>query len=502
MDLLHDLNKLYNKQKYLDRYGSSVVLAIIIFLIFFTLTSYFTMMNQIAPIRSDWVNQRCKPSIIPFAGIINPPQDGTSPFEYTQKNFNGCIQTILKETASNAMAPLQAVINLLHKFMMGISKALQAIRELINRIREASAAVMKNILHRILNIMIPVQEMVIAMKDLMSKSKGTMTTALFTGLGGYYTLKSALGAIYELMIAILVALAAAIVILWIVPFTWSTASMATTAMVAISIPIGILANFLGVVFQQASSPVPEAPSCFAEDTLFDVQNLGEKKISELTPGMYLTNGSRITAVLKLCAKQETMYNLNGIKVSGSHQVLYKDKWIHVSEHPFSNKILNFEDEFIYCVNTTTKRIILNDTTFLDWDEITPKAFEKLGQGISLSSIHSYYNNGFIKATPIELQNGKIVKINELNIGDVLKNGEKVRGLVVMSTEGMSFCEFDTYKESIIIGLGKKNAMTVPYHNIVSHYEPRLYHLLTDNGTFEIEGISFNDFNDNIDGYLK
>ena len=138
MDLLHDLNKVYNKQNYLDRYGSSVVSSILICIVFFTLTSYFIILNNIQPIRADWVNQRCKPSIIPFAGIINPPNDGTSPFEYTQKNYNGCMQDILKQTASTALAPLRAVVELLHKFIMSILKAINAIRKLFNKVREGA----------------------------------------------------------------------------------------------------------------------------------------------------------------------------------------------------------------------------------------------------------------------------------------------------------------------------------------------------------------------------
>ena len=39
-------------------------------------------MNNLDPIKADWVNQRCTPGVIPFAGLINPPKDGTSAFDY------------------------------------------------------------------------------------------------------------------------------------------------------------------------------------------------------------------------------------------------------------------------------------------------------------------------------------------------------------------------------------------------------------------------------------
>ena len=206
MDTLHDLNKLYNKQNYLDRYGSSVVMSIVIIMVFSIMSSYFLILNNIQPIRADWINQRCKPTIMPFAGIINPPNDGTSAFEYTEKNYNECMQTIIKEAGKTALTPLEAVLKLINKFMVAIGKAINAMRKLFNKIREGAKKVLVNILHRILGILIPIQEMMIAIKDLLLKSKGIMTASLFTALGGYMSVKAALGSIYELIVAILVAL--------------------------------------------------------------------------------------------------------------------------------------------------------------------------------------------------------------------------------------------------------------------------------------------------------
>ena len=49
-------------------------------------------MNRLKPIKADWTNQRCNPSIIPFAGLINAPPN-TSKIEYTAENFSQCTQT-------------------------------------------------------------------------------------------------------------------------------------------------------------------------------------------------------------------------------------------------------------------------------------------------------------------------------------------------------------------------------------------------------------------------
>ena len=73
------INKLYNNTTYLDKYGGSVVVAGMTLFVFFLIFSYMYVMNRIKPIRADWVNQRCSPSVIPFAGLINR-EPGTSAF--------------------------------------------------------------------------------------------------------------------------------------------------------------------------------------------------------------------------------------------------------------------------------------------------------------------------------------------------------------------------------------------------------------------------------------
>ena len=55
---------------------------------------------------------------------------------------------------------------------------------------------------RILNIMIPLQQMVIKMKDLLNKINGTMVASLMTVYGAYLTLKSFVGAFLQICILV------------------------------------------------------------------------------------------------------------------------------------------------------------------------------------------------------------------------------------------------------------------------------------------------------------
>jgi hypothetical protein len=82
-----NLKNTYDNLNYFDQYGSSVVLFILITISLFILCSYCFVMINVEPIKEDWINQRCKPSIIPFAGLINAPE-GMSSSDFTKENFD------------------------------------------------------------------------------------------------------------------------------------------------------------------------------------------------------------------------------------------------------------------------------------------------------------------------------------------------------------------------------------------------------------------------------
>ena len=318
------INNFYKKKDYLDNYGGSVFMSVIIIVVFFSLTSYFHIMNNLDPIKADWVNQRCSPGVIPFAGIINPPSDGRSGFDYTSENFTFCIQNILKQIASYALVPINSFVNMTMDLFKDMESSISSMRNIFNNIRQDISGITQQLYARLLNIMIPIQRIIIGLKDIISKSHGIFTASLYTALGGYLTLKSALGAIFELVIIILVALSALIVLLWIVPFTWGVAASMTAIFLAVSIPLAKMSVTLNDIFDLHGSKIPSKPHCFSGDTLIKVKN-GTIKIKDIEPGTLLNDNSRVTAVFKLSPEDQEMFYLNSIKVSGEHKVLFKNK---------------------------------------------------------------------------------------------------------------------------------------------------------------------------------
>jgi hypothetical protein len=182
---LQNIKKMYDKLTYMDQYGGSVILLVIFTTILFIFASYCAIMINSRPIIDDWPNQRCKPQIMPVAGFITHP-DGMTAIEYTYQNFNYCLQNILASGTGTAVAPLTFVTSALQSIAVQVQKDIQNIRGMFDKIRNSLRDVTQEIMGRIMNITIPLQQIIIGFKDLIAKVQGTMSAGLFTVLGSYY----------------------------------------------------------------------------------------------------------------------------------------------------------------------------------------------------------------------------------------------------------------------------------------------------------------------------
>ena len=516
---LENIKKMYEKLNYFDQYGGSVILFIIITIILICIISYCLIMINAQPIIDDWANQRCKPNIIPIAGFITHPE-GISAIDYTQQNFTYCTQNILTNITGIALEPLTFVTNSLNSMAQNVKTDIQNVRNMFNKVRNMFQEVTQEIMGRIMNFMIPLQQMIIGIKDLLAKIQGTMTAGLFTLLGSYYTLKSLMGAIAQFIISILITLAAMIAVFWIIPFTWGAAIANTAIFIAIAIPmIIILAFMVDVLKVQTNLKVPSV-KCFDEHTLITMNDGIKKHIMDIKVGDILLNNNEVTACIKVETKGSIMYKLNNIIVSDSHIVKYEDNWIPVSKHPDAIKFISYNKPYLYCLNTRNKVISINDIIFTDWDELYDNDINEIQNNDilpfnSLNDIHTYLDGGFEGTTKIKLRNGDFKEIKDINIGDILENGENVYGIVKINGNTVNE-QFKYYLGKKLVVEGGPNLTicdkkiycnttltldSVIHKKALNKKHNELYHLLTDTKTFYIGDIRFYDYNAAIDLFL-
>jgi hypothetical protein len=302
-----------------------------------------------------------------------------------------------------------------------------------------------------------------------------------------------------------------------------------------------------------NSNLPGVPSkphlCFGPNTPINICDKGNIPISEIKPGMKIKDSKKsvITSVLKLSTDGQQIYKLydNKLKmdlyVTGEHRVQAiidgKRKWISMKSHPKAIllKPEDFNDSYLYCLNTSSKMVKIGENWFKDWDDLHADNYTKLQntifKNVKFSSldknllfnklvnpetIHPVFENGFYSSTLVSLQDGSKIPIKDIKIGSVLKNGATVYGVVnIMNTfqlkqyDANLICTDGCYvhsgKKAIPINIYSREkeveASALIKHNHRLNKSDDLWHLVTDLGFISCEDIELLDYNYNIDIHL-
>ncbi len=295
--------------------GQDIFQSIIIIIIFISIFAINLLGIGIENIKKQWPLYRCNPMIMPFASFFN---------EDTTKNFTYCIQNLQSTFMSNLLSPIHTNIATIGDSVANASGALGAIRGVIDKIRTFFTQIIQQVMAVFLNLLIAIQKMLIAIKDVFSKGVAVITIIMYLVQGSSKTMQSA----------------------------WN------------GLP-GELVRAL----------------CFHPDTLVKLSNKKLIKMSEICPGDKLKNGHVVCATMKINNFQnneyiEKLYLFNGEKiknihskilVTGSHLVFYNNKFIPVKDHP--DAILYDENtENLVCLVTSDHTIPLGNYIFHDWED--------------------------------------------------------------------------------------------------------------------------------------
>ena len=270
--------------------------------------------------------------------------------------------------------PINWIISIVINTLKMVMEAVNKIRAYISGLRVMLMNMVSEIYQKILTVLIPIQQIMITLLDLMGKLNGIFQTTLGQAEGSYNVLASSIGAMHEFIVIILLILVAIIIPLWILPFTWGAAAAMTAIFISIMIPLSIIAIFMDIIFNLSGSGIPGVPSCFDENTKIMTQNNKSINIKDIQVGTKLYDGSIVTGKMKMSAYGHEMYKLDDTIVSGYHRVIFRNKLIKVKDHPEAYQI-KYNKLFIYCLNTSSKYLVIDNYRFTDYDDLDKKENE-------------------------------------------------------------------------------------------------------------------------------
>jgi hypothetical protein len=539
-DISNTLKKIYDNKGYLDKYGGSLFITFLALFTFFLMYAYFYVMNNMKPIKADWANQRCNPSVIAFAGLINKDPN-MSTFEYTGKNFTGCVNDILLQITNGFLKPFYYAFSLMHRILKDLTSTIQNIRKKLTDIIKKFGKIDNEIMNRMFNFLMPIRYIFIKLNDTFQKIQGTLVTSIYSVLSGYMAMKSFIGAFINIMIGVLFSIIAIILPLLLFFFT---APLAIPGLVAFSVVTVFLTTIiigLKDIVGMTERTLPRKPSmrrCFDENTPIELQNGIIKKIKDISINDILKDGSYVTSIMKLSSEDVTMYKYKNVIVSGTHTIIINNKHMKVCDLENISKIEDYRKPYIYCLNTSNKVIQIGKIFFTDWDEINDNMMfsirnrltHKIPNQINYESIHNMLEGGFKSKTQLELIDGSSSSIDKLEVGNILKSGEKILGIIEISTKNIDVKKYyiqgcskyyksddsedtgESYKTCSIIGgpnnqicdedLGHFSTLDIKSFSILQNKPEKLYHILTDSGKFMLNGIMFYDYNGCLDAIIS
>lgn len=93
------IDNIYTDATFSGKYGLDIFLTILIIAIIAGLIGYFSVLNNLHSLRSNWNEERCKPINFPFVPMINPDPNKTASQQITD-NINECVKEGVLDMAS------------------------------------------------------------------------------------------------------------------------------------------------------------------------------------------------------------------------------------------------------------------------------------------------------------------------------------------------------------------------------------------------------------------
>ena len=287
-------------------------------------------------VADNWRDYRCNPFVLPLAGAFG--HDAEENFEFCMDNYADKLIALLLE-------PFEYMATLVGGTLSGHVSALDAIRGLLLRIKNAMFGFLDTAMSKILNGMGEVMVLMVRVRDLFDKLVGAgvvqlnLAVTFFSFLDSFFGL--AMGLVKALVYAVF---AMAVLLAFIMP-----------ELLAFVIPLGAM---LGIVYCFD----PETPVTMADGSTRPMRLV---RVGELLAGA--DGPDRVTATYEFDGRDVPLSVLRGTVVSNHHKV-FRGGWIYVRDHP--GRQPTHQLPRLSCLATESNTLLINGVLFADYEELS------------------------------------------------------------------------------------------------------------------------------------
>lgn len=483
-----------------DIYGSSILFTSIIFIILLIVIIYTSYTIFITYVRNNWTKLQCTPPYMLLADKVISDSYRT-PQQIRQDHLNSCLDEMEKE-------PLNSVDKKYSKSSENLaesSKKTEISIDQTDKDIEETREIQKTHVDSIQGILnytsLIFQNTITQMKDIFGRFLGIAATSIYTLEKTFDAFLSTIQRMKRLFKEILTIMI--IFLLFLIPQIFSNPLLITVLLI-LTISTGLLPiiGLIGHVFSYSNvltNPEYVHAACFDESTSLKV-NDNYIPISYILPGDIIDNNVKVTSTIKiLCPEGQKMIRYKGIVMTSEHRI-YKGNLCLETEYIPGAEVIDYTPTYLYCLNTDTKRIPINDEEFTDWDDVDNREIDFLKEKCNLMNVHQFhgrFNTGFHPNTIIEMSGNKNKHIKDIECGEYTANGEQIVGIVQSygGTIPLFTCDDIILTDHMIV---RENTLSLkPTLECCS----TIYHVITDTRYIRIGKYSFRDYDGPIENIL-
>lgn len=347
-------------------------------------------MSDRQSVMANWDSQRCGLPVIVAAPMYKPATEQRSDFEFAQENFEFCIQQIIKDVFTIALAPFLTLL----QSQMGAASVVQEVqntmRSMLGNFQRVFSDLIDGVFQRFMAVGFQIRLVYTEFLAAMQKAFAIAASSVFMGISMVVGIENSYKFITKVVLIILGILIGLVIILFLVLIPVLPVIFTTITVLA--------AAGLGSVDAGAFCFVPRTPIQLANGTFIE--------IGSLHVGDILHDGTKVEGILRVSGQGASLYQISGIQLSGDHLVWYAPlrEWILVRDHPSAHPIVKRE-EILICLNTDRHTIPVGGHLFRDWEEMpedSPETQAAWGRLIAemLKTPHSNYADAYCILDPI------------------------------------------------------------------------------------------------------
>jgi len=174
------IDKLYNKNGFMEKYGGQLFLSIFIIFVVSVLFVYLQILNNLEPVKKNWGKERCNPFVIPLAGFINNTEKNKkSDSQYTIDNFEFCLGNIIQSSFQFVIDSFRFILSGIMTLFEDIFIILQGIIAWFLSIIKWILGFLENIWGLALQNVSSTQSLLNQTRDSFSKAVGMLIVVLY-----------------------------------------------------------------------------------------------------------------------------------------------------------------------------------------------------------------------------------------------------------------------------------------------------------------------------------